>query len=188
MIKKHKSHHSGKVSLRRKRSQRKRSQRKRSQRKRSQRKSQRRDGMEESKKTTPDEVPEEVPKEFKELKAKIDEVNREKKKILGEFPDKIHDVEAFMERHLCEYEIVGIILKDKEGDKTTLIKTIKGDLEENEIEKMANEMANEMKAEFVDFALRGFSGLSDRFGNYPKTMARHDEMFKFIDNGSYLVG
>ena len=173
MIKKHKSHHSGKVSLRRKRSQRK-TQRKRSQRKRSQRKSQRRDGMEESKKTTPDEVPE----EFKELKAKIDEVNSEKKKILGKFPDKIHEVEAFMEKHLCGYDIYGFISIDEdEGGrekKTTLIRTIKPDLEENEMKKVMNEM----KA--TSLVRPGF-GRND----YPKLMTRNDEMFEFIHYNSY---
>ena len=173
MIKKHKSHHSGKVSLRRKRSQ-----RKRSQRKRSQRKSQRRDGMEESKKTIPDEV--EVPEEFKELKAKIDEVNREKKKILGEFPDKIHEVEAFMEDQLCGYDILGFISIDEdEGGrekKTTLIRTIKRGLEENEME--IKKVMNEMKATSL---VRPGLGRND----YPKLMTRNDEMFEFIDYNSY---
>jgi hypothetical protein len=177
MIKKHKSHHSGKVSLRRKRSQRisqRKSQRKKSQRKKSQRKKsqhkrqrQRTDGMKDSKK--------EIPKGFEDLAAKLNEVKAEKNEILKKYPDRIHDVEAFMEDELCEYLIIGIktIKKDEydnEVEKTILINTMK----ENEIDKMSEEMKKTL-------VHPRRSGRSDEFGDYLKTMAPHDGIFEFID-------
>jgi len=172
MIKKHKSHHSGKVSLRRKRSQRisqRKSQRKKSQRKKSQRKSQRQrtDGMKDSKK--------EIPKEFEALAAKLNEVKTEKNNILKTSPDRIHDVEAFMEDELCEYLIIGIetIKKDEdEVEKTILINTMK----ENEIDKMSEEMKKTL-------VHPNTSGRSD--GEYLKTMTRHDGIFEFIGTDYY---